>query len=83
MKSFACLIRHDTVVRIYISIQLRKHHVRTLGTNVSKSGKFEIPILRVIDIADGTAEKAGKEREIIRGRHFLVIYNGAQMALLF
>lgn len=41
MKSFACLIRHDTAVRIYISIQLRKHHVRSLSTNVSKRGNLK------------------------------------------
>lgn len=34
MKSFICLMRHDTLVCIYIFIQLRKHYVRALGTNV-------------------------------------------------
>lgn len=34
MKSFICLMRHDTLVRIYIFIQLRKHYVRALGTSV-------------------------------------------------
>lgn len=36
MKSFVCLMRHDTLVCIYIFIQLRKHYVRALGTNVIK-----------------------------------------------
>lgn len=49
MKSSAYLIRCDTTFCIYISIQLRKHHVRTLSTNVlNKSGnlKFQLPIAR-------------------------------------
>lgn len=41
MESFSCLIRHDTVVCIYIFIQLRKHYVRALGTNVIKSGNLK------------------------------------------
>lgn len=36
MKSFVCLMRHDTLVCIYIFIQLRRHYVRALGTNVIK-----------------------------------------------
>lgn len=36
MKSSVCLMRHDTLVCIYIFIQLRKHYVRALGTNVIK-----------------------------------------------
>lgn len=61
-KSFACLIRHDPVVRIYISIQLRKHRVRRLGTNVSKRGKFEILIRCATDITDGTTVKERSDR---------------------
>lgn len=43
MKSFMCLIRHDTEVCIYIFIQLRKYYVRALCTNVIKNGylKFQ------------------------------------------
>lgn len=36
MKSSVCLMRHDTLVCIYIFIQLRKHYVRALGANVIK-----------------------------------------------
>lgn len=36
MKPSVCLMRHDTLVCIYIFIQLRKHYVRALGTNVIK-----------------------------------------------
>lgn len=60
MMSFACLIRRDTTFRIYKAIQQRKHHVRTLGTNVSKNGnlKFKSPHL---DIIDGTTKKDRSE----------------------
>lgn len=52
MKSFISLIQHDTVVCIYIFIQLRKHYVSALSSHQKR--KFEIPILCMRNITKGT-----------------------------
>lgn len=82
MKPFACLIRHDTAVRIYISIQLRKHHVRSLSTNVSKRGNLKFQSSAWQTSPMGPRRKKGVTDHLEEISPPPVIYHKAQLALL-
>lgn len=60
IKSFICLIRRDTVVSISIFIQLRKHYVGALDTNVIKSGNLKFQSCADITKGSEMGERSNK-----------------------